>query len=149
MGKVFSASKVTMTLGGTTVDSVAIPVHTVSGFSKDMIEYEFSDEIVKESRGAQGDVEYSVVNVENGTLKITLQQTSPSNAFLLNRFSKIKQGEEFGFFVQVKSATGQNELMTSTRALISKAPSIKYGEESDDKIWEIKLDKMKVAIGVA
>lgn len=95
-----------------------------------------SDRVVSKS-GADGEVARAISTDRRHTVTITLQQTSPSND-ILSGFAKADDltcgGAAFPILVQ--DLCGRT-MFAATSAWVSKAPSITFGREVSDRVWEI------------
>jgi len=123
---------------------------TASGFAEGtMVEYEFNEESIKSSRGAQGDVEVTVLKIDDGVVKLSLQPSSPFNQYMLSLWKLQKKGDASvidGFPVMVRSRTAQNELLDGKKGFIKKGPATVFTSENRPaKLWEIFVSEMEVS----
>nr|WP_149466388.1 phage protein [Paenibacillus antarcticus] len=105
----------------------------ITGFSEDMVEFEKDEDAQTAKVGSQGDVVMTKVNNPLGTLTLTLFPTSPQVAYLdklartgtLVPISIIFNGEP-------------KETITVTQAFVKKPATRTYGNEAEDRQYEIQ-----------
>lgn len=106
----------------------------ITGFSEDLAEWEKDEDSKTAKVGAQGDVITSKVNNPLATLTITLLSSSPQVAYL----DKLAvTGEEVP--VSVIYSGDPKESITSTRAFVKKPATRTYGNEAEDREYEIQM----------
>lgn len=105
-----------------TVDGVYI-----TGLGEDMVSGEKDEDNVNAVVGAQGDVVVNEINNDLGTVKITVQGTSPQLPFL-KRLAKTK--EMVSVWVNNKSI---GEKFGGSKAVVKKTPSLEQGAELADR----------------
>ncbi|WP_160037317.1 MULTISPECIES: phage structural protein [unclassified Paenibacillus] len=111
----------------------------ITGFSEDLAEWEKDEDNKTAKVGAQGDVVTSKVNNPLATLTITLLPTSPQVAYL----DKLAvTGQEVP--VSVIYNGEPKESITCTRAFIKKPATRTYGNEAEDREYEIQMLDHKV-----
>lgn len=109
-------------------DSIAL-----TGFGTSMITGAKDNPLVSIVEGAQGDSVANVSASRVGTITITLQATSPSNAILT---SLAKSREEFKLWVANKRI---GERMGGNYAIVENFPSVDYGETVGDRVYTVKV----------
>ncbi|MGN7169269.1 phage structural protein [Paenibacillus cellulositrophicus] len=106
----------------------------ITGFSEDMCEWEKDEDGKTAKVGAQGDVITSKVNNPLSTFTLTLLSSSPQVAYL----DKLAvTGEEVP--VSVIYNGDPKESITSTRAFVKKPAARTYGNEAEDREYEIQM----------
>ena len=109
----------------------------IDGFADgDFITVEFPESFTTQI-GAQGAHTRSRVADSTADMTVTLQQTSPGNAYLT---SLLAADRALGVLVPVllKDLIG-NDLIAATQAYITQRPSLNFGAESGSREWSIKL----------
>lgn len=124
MATTYDASNLTVTVGGI----------YITGFSESMAEFEKDEDNYSTKVGAQGDTVRSKVNNPLATLKLTLLATSPQVAYL---DSLAKSGTLVP--VSVIYNGSPKETITSTSAYIKKPAVRTYGNEVEDREFEVQL----------
>lgn len=124
-------------MAGTTYDPKDLTVTVggvfLTGFSEDMAEFEKDEENWTTKVGAQGDVVRSKVNNPLATLTITLLATSPQVPYLdgLGKSGKLVP-------ISVIYNGQPKESITITEAFIKKPATRTYGNEVEDREYEIQ-----------
>lgn len=126
---VYDANKCTATFGGM----------AITGFSSDMIEGEKDEEFFSTSVGAQGDVVVSEKNNPLGTVKFTLQPTSPQYRTLVQCGT---DGTIAPLWVK-NSTTGM--MFGGSKARLKKYPTFSEGEEASDGEFEFQVFDYEVS----
>lgn len=131
-------------MSGTTVrtyspDRVVVLVNGVpmGGFGEDtFVEITPVADLSTMQVGADGEVARSISTNKCCTVAITLQQTSPSNDVLstLIELDTLSGGVLFPLTVQ--DLRGRT-LFTVSQAWISKRPTLTFGRETTNRVWEI------------
>jgi len=111
----------------------------LTGFSEDLIEFEKDEDSNTFKVGAQGDVLVSKVNNRLATLKVTLLATSSQNAYL----DKLAETGQVVPVSVIYNGTPK-ETITSTAGVVIKPAARKYGNEADDREYEIKLTNYEI-----
>jgi hypothetical protein len=109
----------------------------IDGFADgDFINVEFPESFTTQI-GAQGAHTRSRVADSTADMTVTLQQTSPGNAYLT---SLLAADRALGVLVPVllKDLIG-NDLVASTQAYITQRPALGFGAESGSREWTFKL----------
>ncbi|GAB6990856.1 phage structural protein [Paenibacillus pini] len=119
--------------------SVVVSGVFITGFAESMVEISKDEDNYDTKVGAQGDTVRTKINNPLGTIKITVQHTSPQLS-LLNRLAA--SGEMVA--VSVISDNDPKETTTSTEAFIKKQPDRKYGKESEDREFEFTALDLKM-----
>lgn len=109
-------------------DSIA-----VTGYSSAMISGSKDNPLVAIAEGAQGDAVANVSASRIGTMTITLQATSPSNAVLM-RLAKSR--EPFKIWAANKTL---GEHMGGNNAMVENYATVEYGESVGDRVYTIKV----------
>lgn len=121
----YDAKNVSVTVGGT----------YITGFAEStFVEAEKTEDTFQTSVGAQGDVGVSEINNPIGTLTLTLQQTSPSLAYL-NRLAASKQMVS----AWVISNNQVKEKIGGTQARVRKAAPSSFSNEIESRAFEIEV----------
>uniref|UniRef100_UPI00405682B0 phage structural protein n=1 Tax=Acetatifactor sp. TaxID=1872090 RepID=UPI00405682B0 len=105
----------------------------ITGLGEDMVTGEKDEDNSSVTVGAQGDVVVNQINNDIGTIKLTVQGSSPQKNFLLNL---CKTKEIFDIWVNNKSI---GEKFGGTRAIMKKTPSLEQGAELSDREFEITV----------
>lgn len=113
----YNAKDVVVTVGGV----------FITGLSEDMVSGEKDEDNVSAKVGAQGDVVANEVNNDLGTVKITVQGTSPQKAYLL----ELAKSKEMVDVWVVNKQIG--EKMGGTKCQVKKTPSLEFGAELADR----------------
>lgn len=111
-----------------TIDGVYI-----TGVAEDMITGEKDEDFFTTTVGAQGDVAVNEVNNPLGTIKLTLQGTSPQNEMLIKY---AKKNKEFPIWVNNKNL---KEKFGGSQARIKKFPAMEEGIELSDREYEMTV----------
>lgn len=111
-----------------TVDSVYI-----TGLGEDMVTGEKDEDNVSAVVGAQGDVVVNETNDTLGTVKLTVQGTSPQLAFL-KKLARTKA--MFPIWVTNKAL---KEKFGGTKAMVRKSAAVEYGKELGDREFDIMV----------
>lgn len=105
----------------------------LTGFGENMIEGSKDEENINVSVGSQGDVCVSDNNNPLGTIKLTLQQTSPQMAYMLNLANSKKV---FPIWATNKKL---NERMGGSHAQVKKTADVTWGAQAGDKTFELSV----------
>lgn len=123
----YNPKKVTCALGS----------HIVSGFADDsMITVEYAGDGTSYVTGADGEVVRSIDPSEVYTLKLAVQQTSKTNAFLQKKFEQDKKNGNGTFSVNINDILG-NEKFVGGVAWVTKPASFVRGKAQNNREWEI------------
>lgn len=124
-------------MAGTTYDPKDLTITVggvyLTGFSEDMAEFEPDEDSWTTKVGAQGDVVRSKVNNPLATLTITLLATSPQVSYL---DGIAKSGKLVPISVIYNGQP--KESITITEAFIKKPATRTYGNEVEDREYEIQ-----------
>lgn len=127
----YNPKKVTCSLGR----------HIVSGFADDsMITVEFAGDGTSYVSGADGEIVRSIDPSEIYTLKLAVQQTSPTNAYLQKMYDKDRSDGSGTFGVNINDILG-NEKFTGEVAWVTKPASFVRGKTQNNREWEIVVGK--------
>lgn len=105
----------------------------ISGLGEDMIEGEQDEDQVSPVVGAQGDIIVNVVNNSLGTVKLSVQPTSPQYRYLL----EIAAAKRMVPIWCVNKALG--EKFGGSKSHILKSPAAKNSAEAEDREFEFKV----------
>lgn len=111
----------------------------LTGFSEDLVEWEKDEDSNTFKVGAQGDVLVTKVNNPLATLKITLLATSPQVPYM-DKLAVTGQVVD----VSVIYNGTPKETITSTAGVVKKPAVRKYGNEADDREYEIQLTNHEI-----
>lgn len=115
--------------------TVTVAETFITGFGEDtFVECEKDEDTFQTSVGAQGDVGISEINNPLGTITITLQQTSPSVAYL-NRLAASKQIVP----VWVMSSSFPAEKIGGSKARVKKPAGSSFSNQIEDRQFEIQV----------
>ncbi|SFJ44243.1 Protein of unknown function [Paenibacillus sp. UNC496MF] len=115
--------------------NVSVIVNNVylTGFSEDIVEIEKDEDTYDVKVGAQGDVVRTRNNNPLGTIKVTLQASSPQVPML----DKLANAGTL-VPVSVISSGANKETSTASQAFLTKPSARKYGKQADDREYEFK-----------
>lgn len=129
--KTYNPKKVTCSLGR----------HIVSGYADDsMITVEFAGDGTSYVAGADGEIVRSIDPTEIYTLKLAVQQTSSTNAYLQKMFDKDRKDGSGTFSVNINDLLGK-EKFTGDVAWVTKPASFVRGKTQNNREWEIVVSK--------
>lgn len=129
--KTYNPKKVTCSLGR----------HIVSGYADDsMITVEFAGDGTSYVAGADGEIVRSIDPTEIFTLKLAVQQTSSTNAYLQKMFDKDRKDGSGTFSVNINDLLGK-EKFTGDVAWVTKPASFVRGKTQNNREWEIVVSK--------
>ncbi len=129
--KTYNPKKVTCSLGR----------HIVSGYADDsMITVEFAGDGTSYVAGADGEIVRSIDPTEIYTLKLAVQQTSATNAYLQKMFDKDRKDGTGTFPVNINDLLGK-EKFTGDVAWVTKPASFVRGKTQNNREWEIVVSK--------
>ncbi|TDF92167.1 phage structural protein [Paenibacillus piri] len=117
-----------------TVDGIYI-----TGLGESMVEIAKDENSYETKVGAQGDTVLTKINNALGTIKITLQQTSPQLAYL-DRLANSGRMVP----VSIISANDPKETTSVTEAFLKKPADRKYGKEAEDREYEFQALDLKM-----
>lgn len=124
-------------MAGTTYDPMDLTVTVggvfLTGFSEDMAEFEKDEDNWEAKVGAQGDVVRSKINNPLATMKVTLLATSPQVTYL----DKLANTGELVPVSLIYNGSPK-ESITVTEAYIKKPAARTYGNESEDREYELQ-----------
>jgi len=99
----------------------------ITGLGEDMVSGEKDEDNVTAVVGAQGDVVVNEINNDLGTIKLSIQGTSPQKKYILGL---AKSKKMVPIWVNNKSI---NEKMGGTKAMVKKTPALEQGAELADR----------------
>ena len=101
---------------------------------------------VTSKSGCDGEVARAVDPNEQYSVKITLLQTSSSNAFLQAQYNADKTNGDGAFPILIKDLKG-NFVFSADAAWVVKPPSRAYGKETNNREWELQTGQATVNEG--
>ena len=117
---------------------IALGSHSVSGFAEDsFVTIEQKGDGVTSKTGCDGEVSRAIDPNEQYTVKIVVQQMSPTNKFLQGMYAKDKKSGDGVFSVLVKDITGGVKFSAS-EAWVIKQPSRVWGKDTNNREWELE-----------
>lgn len=117
--------------------TVALGTHAVSGFADDsFISIEAVGDGVSSKSGCDGEVARAVDPNEQYTVKLTLLQTSVTNAFLQAMYNADKTNGDGMFPILIKDLKG-NFVFSADSAWVVKPAGRTYGKETNNREWEL------------
>ena len=129
--KTYNPKKVTCSLGR----------HIVSGYADDsMITVEFAGDGTSYVAGADGEIVRSIDPTEIFKLKLAVQQTSSTNAYLQKMFDKDRKDGSGTFSVNINDLLGK-EKFTGDVAWVTKPASFVRGKTQNNRDREIVVSK--------
>ena len=129
--KTYNPKKVTCSLGR----------HIVSGYADDsMITVEFAGDGTSYVAGADGEIVRSIDPTVIFKLKLAVQQTSSTNAYLQKMFDKDRKDGSGTFSVNINDLLGK-EKFTGDVAWVTKPASFVRGKTQNNREWEIVVSK--------
>ncbi len=127
--------------------TVALGTHSVTGFADDsFVTVEPLGDGVTSKSGCDGEVARAVDPNEQYSVKITLLQTSSSNAFLQAQYNADKTNGDGAFPILIKDLKG-NFVFSADAAWVVKPPSRAYGKETNNREWELQTGQANVNEG--
>lgn len=127
--------------------TVSVGTHSVSGFADDsFIAIEPLGDGVTSKSGCDGEVARAVDPNEQYSVKITLLQTSATNAYLQAQYNKDKTDGDGAFPLLIKDLRG-NFVFSADAAWVVKTPSRTYGKETNNREWELETGPATVNEG--
>jgi hypothetical protein len=131
-------------MSGTTVrtyspDRVIVLVGGVlmSGFAEDtFVEIAPVADLSTSQSGADGEVARAISTDKRCTVTVTLQQTSPANDALSTMIEVDALAGGTLFPLTVQDLRGRS-LFVASQAWISKRPTMTFGREINERVWEI------------
>ena len=119
--------------------SCALGRHIVSGFADDsMISIEYAGDGTSVVVGADGEIVRSVTPNSLYTLKLALQQTSPTNVYLQSMYEKDREYGTGTFPVNAVDGWGR-ESFSGPTAWVTKPASLVRGKTQNNREWEIAV----------
>lgn len=129
----YSAEKVIIALGS----------HVVTGYADDsFINVESASDGTTMKVGCDGSVNRSISPNKAYNIKIALQQNSPTNAFLSNRYDMDQENGDGHFPIIIKDLMG-NEQFSSDVAWVNKPAAWGRGKEATNREWELSCGSGK------
>ncbi len=120
--------------------TVACGSHIVTGFAEDsFITIDETGDGVSSVAGADGEVARSVSPDPRKTVKISLLQTSSSNAFFRRQYNKDKSDGSGSFSLLIKDLT-DGTVFSADEAWVNKIPSFSRGKAVGNMEWELTAD---------
>jgi len=129
--KTYNPKKVTCSLGR----------HIVVGYADDsMITIDFASDGTSYVVGADGEIVRSIDPAEIYTLKLAVQQTSATNAYLQKKFDQDRKDGTGTFSVEINDILGKEKFVGGV-AWVTKPASFVRGKTQNNREWEIAVDK--------
>lgn len=118
--------------------SFTIDGRAVTGFDEgdDVFKIERTSPLGTPTVGADGCAVVSFSADESVKITLKLQQSSPFNAFLLNKLAQVRGGYQKPFSVAFTDTTN-GESGSGEQAVLIKAPTIQKGVKASAREWEI------------
>ena len=111
--------------------------HIVTGYADDsFVSVEPAGDGTTKKTGCDGEIVRSLNPDKSSTVKITLLQTSDSNAFFQSMYNQDQETGEAIFPLMVQDLMG-NYLFNAEQAWVPKPATQGYGKESGTREWEI------------
>lgn len=104
----------------------------ITGLGETMVTGEKDEDSFSTAVGAQGDVVENEINNPLGSIKVTVQATSPQKGMLLDLANS---GAHFSLWVTNKSI---GEQFGGTDCRIKKTPSLEHAAEAGDREFELQ-----------
>lgn len=118
--------------------TVALGTHSVSGFADDsFIAIEAVGDGVSSKSGCDGEVARAIDPNEQYSVKITLLQTSNTNAFLQAMYNTDKANGDGTFPILIKDLKG-NYVFSADAAWVTKPAGKTFGKETNNREWELQ-----------
>ena len=123
---------------------VSFGTHMVSGYAEDtFVTVDPSGDGITRKVGCDGEIVRSVSPDDTGVIKVTLLQTSATNAWLQQRVNQdIKTGDGM-FPVLIKDLKG-GLVCSSDAAWAIRSASRGFGRESTNREWEIHTGSLHI-----
>lgn len=129
--KTYNPKKVTCSLGR----------HIVVGYADDsMITIDFASDGTSYVVGADGEIVRSIDPAEIYILKLAVQQTSSTNAYLQRMFDKDRKDGTGTFSVNINDVLGKEKFVGEV-AWVTKPASFARGKTQNNREWEIAVNK--------
>ena len=117
---------------------MALGTHTVSGYAEDsFVTIEQKGDGVTSKTGCDGEVSRAIDPNEQYTVKISVQQQSPTNKYLQKMYEKDKKDGNGLFPVLIKDLSGGVKF-SATDAWVTKQPSRVWGKDTNNREWTIE-----------
>ena len=127
--------------------TVALGTHSVTGFADDsFITVEPLGDGVTSKSGCDGEVARAVDPNEQYSVKITLLQTSSSNAFQHPQNKAYNTNRDAAYPIIIKYHKC-NFVYSADAAWVVKPPSRAYGKETNNREWELQTGQATVNEG--
>ncbi len=116
---------------------IALGAHIVTGYAEDsFVNVESAGDGTTMKVGCDGSVNRAISPNGAYTIKLSLQQNSPTSDYLMQRY-EMDQENGNGFFpVTIKDLMGEEQFTTDT-AWVSKPAPWGRGKESTNREWEL------------
>jgi hypothetical protein len=116
---------------------VALGSHIASGYADDsFITVEPSGDGTTMKVGCDGSVNRSVSPNRSYSIKVALQQNSPTNEFLMTQYEKDVENGNGTFPIVIKDLMGDEQFSTDV-AWVTKPASWGRGKEATNREWEL------------
>jgi hypothetical protein len=135
----YDSSRVTVVIAGTLVQAPA---------PGNFITSDRDSPLFTSVSGTYGDVERVKNQNKSGTIKLTLQQTSPTND-LLSGFYEADEQTSTGLFLMLIRDLDSTTLAAMPKCWIEQIPTLERGDTVNNVVWSIKTDNLSQFIGGA
>lgn len=134
----YSPLNVTVVVDGDVIDLVADGTFVTVDYDEDQL---------MAKAGGYGDV--VITNNQNamGKITVTVQQTSPSNDVLTQKFAAQKASGVAGNISVQVSDIGGTSLASSTNAFIPRPAKQEFGKEASNREWTFVCPSLQVFVG--
>lgn len=122
----------------------------ITGWSEgdDVIAISRREDSASDKIGAAGEMMVSVSADRSGSIKVKLQQTSPSNKFLMSLCAlQEAAGSDFVPVALMFQDTYRNDLAAGTQGYIKKPADMNRGQKGNDQEWEIIVERLDLLYG--
>ncbi len=114
----------------------------------DVIAIERRTDSISDKVGASGEMMVSVSADKSGTFKVKLQQTSPSNSYLMDLMALQEESGELFEPVAIRfQDTYRQDLASGTQGYIKKPTDMKRGKMGASQEWEFVVERLDLAFG--
>lgn len=124
---------------------VALGSHSVTGYADDsfIVIAKNGDGILKKT-GCDGEIARAIDPDNSYNVKLALLQTSPTNAFLQQKFKKDYDDGEGTFPLLIKDLKG-GVLFSADVAWVTKPADRTYGKDTNNREWTLETGDATVA----
>ena len=130
--KTYDPSKLSVIVGG----------FIISGFAEDsLVTVGRREDTFTLTMGADGEGTRSKTNDKSGDVKITLMQTSASNA-ILTAYAKADELQNAGVFSLLIKDDSGSSIYSAEQAWVVKPPEAEFGKAATTREWSIQTDNL-------